>query len=382
LSYSQLFAGKTNEPSILLAENLKEMVPFDAGRVFYGLSGSDANDTQMKLMWYYHNAIGKPEKKKIISRQRGYHGVTIASGSLTGLPPFHKEFDLPISGVLHTESPHYYSGAKDGETEAAFLERILGELEKLIDHEGPETIAAFIAEPILGAGGVIVPPQGYYEAVQDILDRHDILFIDDEVICGFGRTGNPFGAETMGIRPTTMSVAKAVSSAYLPLSAVLLPEFMYEAFESQSDDLGNFGHGFTYSGHPVCAAVALRNLEIMEETKLFEHAKSVGQLLQEGLSKFEDYPFVGEVRGRGLIAGIELVKTQNPREPFKASFGIGAYCSAACQDVGLIVRNVGDVIAFCPPLIITESQIDELLSKFEAGLKKTVEWAHKEMERG
>ena len=382
LSYSQLFAGKTNEPSILLAEKLKEMVPFDAGRVFYGLSGSDANDTQMKLMWYYHNAIGKPEKKKIISRQRGYHGVTIASGSLTGLPPFHKEFDLPISGVLHTESPHYYSGAKDGETEAAFLERILGELEKLIDHEGPETIAAFIAEPILGAGGVIVPPQGYYEAVQDILDRLDILFIDDEVICGFGRTGNPFGAETMGIRPTTMSVAKAVSSAYLPLSAVLLPEFMYEAFESQSDELGNFGHGFTYSGHPVCAAVALRNLEIMEETKLFEHAKSVGQLLQEGLSKFEDYPFVGEVRGRGLIGGIELVKTKKPREPFIASFGIGAYCSAACQDVGLIVRNVGDVIAFCLPLIITESQIDELLSKFELGLKKTVEWAHKEMERG
>mgnify|MGYP001161182071 FL=1 len=381
LSYSQLFAGKTNEPSILLAEKLKEMVPFDAGRVFYGLSGSDANDTQMKLMWYYHNAIGKPEKKKIISRQRGYHGVTIASGSLTGLPSFHKEFDLPISGVLHTESPHYYSGAKDGETETVFLERILRELEKLIDREGPETIAAFIAEPILGAGGVIVPPQGYYEAVQSILDRHDILFIDDEVICGFGRTGNPFGAETMGIRPTTMSVAKAVSSAYLPLSAVLLPEFMYEAFESRSDELGNFGHGFTYSGHPVCAAVALKNLEIMEETKLFEHAKSVGQLLQEGLRKFEDYPFVGEVRGRGLIGGIELVKTKKPREPFNASFAIGAYCSAACQDAGLIVRNVGDVIAFCPPLIITESQIDELLSKFEVGLKKTVQWAHKEMEK-
>ena len=251
LSYSQLFAGKTNEPSILLAEKLKEMVPFDAGRVFYGLSGSDANDTQMKLMWYYHNAIGKPEKKKIISRQRGYHGVTIASGSLTGLPPFHKEFDLPISGVFHTESPHYYSGAKDRETEAQFLFRILAELEKLIEREGPETVAAFIAEPILGAGGVIVPPDGYYEGVQDILDRHDILFIDDEVICGFGRTGEAFGAETMGIRPTTMSVAKAVSSAYLPLSAVLLPEFMYDAFESRSDELGNFGHGFTYSGHPV-----------------------------------------------------------------------------------------------------------------------------------
>ena len=206
----------------------------------------------------------------------------------------------PLAGFAHGVAA-LLQRAKDGETEAAFLERILGELEKLIDQEGPETIAAFIAEPILGAGGVIVPPEGYYEAVQDILDRHDILFIDDEVICGFGRTGNPFGAETMGIRPTTMSVAKAVSSAYPTSCAVLLPEFMYEAFESRSEELGNFGHGFTYSGHPVCAAVALRNLEIMEETKLFEHAKSVGQLLQEGLRKFEDYPFVGEVRGRGLI---------------------------------------------------------------------------------
>ena len=379
LSYSQLFAGKTNEPSILLAEKLKEMVPFDAGRVFYGLSGSDANDTQMKLMWYYHNAIGKPEKKKIISRQRGYHGVTIASGSLTGLPPFHKEFDLPISGVFHTESPHYYSGAKDRETEAQFLFRILAELEKLIEREGPETVAAFIAEPILGAGGVIVPPDGYYEGVQDILDRHDILFIDDEVICGFGRTGEAFGAETMGIRPTTMSVAKAVSSAYLPLSAVLLPEFMYDAFESRSDELGNFGHGFTYSGHPVCAAVALRNLEIMEETKIFDHAKTVGETLQRGLREFSDYPFVGEVRGRGLIAGIELVKTKDPREPFDAQIGIAAYCAAACQELGLIVRNIGDTVAFCPPLIITDDQVGELLDKFEAGLKKTVDWAQSQI---
>ena len=379
LSYSQLFAGKTNEPSILLAEKLKEMVPFDAGRVFYGLSGSDANDTQMKLMWYYHNAIGKPEKKKIISRQRGYHGVTIASGSLTGLPPFHKEFDLPISGVFHTESPHYYSGAKDGETESQFLSRILAELEKLIEREGPETVAAFIAEPILGAGGVIVPPDGYYEGVQDILDQHDILFIDDEVICGFGRTGEAFGAETMGIRPTTMSVAKAVSSAYLPLSAVLLPEFMYDAFESRSDELGNFGHGFTYSGHPVCAAVALRNLEIMEETKIFDHAKTVGETLQRGLREFSDYPFVGEVRGRGLIAGIELVKTKDPREPFDAQIGIAAYCAAACQELGLIVRNIGDTVAFCPPLIITNDQVGELLGKFEAGLKKTVDWAQSQI---
>ena len=201
-------------------------------------------------MWYYFNAIGKPEKKKIISRMRGYHGVTVASGSLTGLPPFHKHFDLPIPGILHTDCPHYYRGAQDGESEAEFVARIVGNLERLILDEGPETIAAFIAEPVMGAGGVVVPPEGYFEAVQKVLAKHDIFFIDDEVICGFGRTGNAFGAETFGITPTTMSMAKAISSAYLPLSAVVIPEFMYEPFIEQAGAVGNFGHGFTYSGHP------------------------------------------------------------------------------------------------------------------------------------
>ena len=372
LSYSQLFAGKTNEASILLAEKLKAMAPFDAGRVFFGLSGSDANDTQIKLMWYYNNAVGRPEKKKIIARIGGYHGVTVAAGSLTGLPPFHNAFDLPISGILHTDSPHYYSCAQSGESEAQFVDRVVNSLEDMILKEGPETIAAFIAEPILGAGGVIVPPPGYYEKVQAVLAKHDILFIDDEVICGFGRTGAPFGAQTMGITPTTMSVAKAVSSAYLPLSAVLLPEFMYEAFEAMSEQLGNFGHGFTYSGHPVCAAVALRNLEIMEERDLFGHAAAMGEIFQARLQSFADHPLVGEVRGKGLIGGIELVKEKDPRTPFPLSEGVAAYCSAECAEAGLIVRNVGDTIAFCPPLIITEDQIDELFSKFEQGLNKTI----------
>lgn len=372
LSYSQLFAGKTNEASILLAEKLKAMAPFDAGRVFFGLSGSDANDTQIKLMWYYNNAVGRPEKKKIIARKGGYHGVTVAAGSLTGLPPFHNAFDLPISGILHTDSPHYYSCAQSGESEAQFVDRVVNSLEDMILKEGPETIAAFIAEPILGAGGVIVPPPGYYEKVQAVLAEHDILFIDDEVICGFGRTGAPFGAQTMGIAPTTMSVAKAVSSAYLPLSAVLLPEFMYEAFEAMSEQLGNFGHGFTYSGHPVCAAVALRNLEIMEERDLFGHAAAMGEIFQARLQSFADHPLVGEVRGKGLIGGIELVKEKDPRTPFPLSEGVAAYCSAECAEAGLIVRNVGDTIAFCPPLIITEDQIDELFSKFEQGLNKTI----------
>lgn len=374
MSYSSLLAGKTNEPSVLLAEKLVQMAPFDASRVFFGLSGSDANDTQMKLMWYYNNAIGRPEKKKIISRNRGYHGVTIASGSLTGLANFHQAFDLPISGVLHTDCPHYYSGCEPGETEQQFVDRIVNNLEDMIMREGPETVAAFIAEPIMGAGGVIVPPPGYFAKVQEVLRKYDILFIDDEVICGFGRTGNAFGAQTLGITPDTMSVAKAVSSAYLPLSGVLLPEYMHEAFMDVSDKLGNFGHGFTYSGHPVCAAVALRNLEILEEQHLFEHAAKVGIAFQQRLQSFEDHPLVGEVRGSGLIGAIELVKEKHPRVPFEAGLGVGAYCTAACQDEGLIVRNMGDAIAFCPPLIISTAQVDELFAKFTKGLERTRQW--------
>ncbi len=374
LSYSQLFGGKTNEPSVLLAEKLKAMAPFDAGRVFFGLSGSDANDTQLKLMWYYNNAVGRPEKKKIISRMRGYHGVTVAAGSLTGLPHFHGHFDLPIAGVLHTDAPHYYRGAQEGESEAAYVARIVGNLEAMIEREGAETIAAFIAEPVLGAGGVIVPPAGYYEAVQAVLRKHDIFFIDDEVICGFGRTGQPFGAQTMNIEPTTMSVAKALSSAYLPISAVLVPEFMYEPMAELSGEVGTFGHGFTYSGHPVCAAVALRTLEIMEERAIFDHAARMGAAMQEGLRAFADHPLVGEVRGVGLIGAIELVEDKASGKPFAARRGAGAYCAQRCLEHGLIVRNLGDSIAFCPPLIITDDQVGEMLGKFSKALDDTTAW--------
>ena len=376
LSYSQLFGGRTNEPSILLAEKLKSMAPFDAGRVFFGLSGSDANDTQIKLMWYYHNAIGKPEKKKIISRQRGYHGVTIASGSLTGLPAFHSKFDLPIAGVLHTDCPHYYREAQGAESEQDFVNRLVNNLEDLIVAEGPETIAAFIAEPIQGAGGVIVPPPGYFRKVQEVLKRHDIFFIDDEVICGFGRTGRAFGAETFGIEPTTMSVAKAVSSAYLPLSAVLIPEFLYEPMVEASAEVGTFGHGFTYSGHPVCAAVALRTLEIMEERKLFTHAAAVGEVFQERLTALADHPLVGNARGAGLLGALEIVSDKATRAPFESGRGVGAHCQARCEANGLIVRALGDTVALCPPLIISADQVDELFSKLEISLNETLNWVH------
>ncbi|MGD8417843.1 MAG: aminotransferase [Pseudomonadales bacterium] len=376
LCYSQLFAGKTNEPSVLLAEKLKAMAPMDAGRVFFGLSGSDANDTQVKLMWYYNNCVGRPEKKKIISRMKGYHGVTVAAGSLTGLPPYHKYFDLPIAGILHTDCPHYYRGREGGESEAAFVDRIVGNLEELIRREGGDTIAAFIAEPIMGAGGVIVPPPGYYQKVQALLAEHDILFIDDEVICGFGRTGRPFGAQTFDIRPDTMSVAKAVSSAYLPLSAVLLPERMYDAFVDLSAELGNFSHGFTYSGHPVCAAVALRNLELMEERDLFTHAARVGEIMQERLALLADHPLVGDVRGAGLIGAVELVADKDLGTPFPAEKGVGAYCMGRCEAHGLILRSLGDSMAICPPLIISDAQIDELFSKLTLALNETQAWLH------
>jgi 4-aminobutyrate--pyruvate transaminase len=378
LNYSQLFAGRTNEPSVLLAEKLKAMAPFDAGRVFFGLSGSDANDTQIKLIWYYNNALGRPEKKKIISRKRGYHGVTVASGSLTGLPPFHAAFDLPIPGVLHTSSPHFYSEGLPGESEAEFLQRLVDDLEGMIEQEGPETVAAFIAEPIMGAGGVVVPPENYFPRIQQVLDKYDIAFIDDEVICGFGRTGQPFGAQTLDIKPTTMSIAKALSSAYLPISAVLMPEFMYEAFADRSGELGNFAHGFTYSGHPVCAAVALRNLELMEEMDLFNHAARMGEILQQRLQQFVGHPLVGEVRGKGLIAAVELVRQAEPREPFAASDGVGAFCANACHQAGLVLRNMGDSIAICPPLIINENQIDELVSKLAGAIDQTQDWVHKQ----
>ena len=373
LSYGPTFVGKTNEPSVLLAEKLKAMAPMDAGRVFFGLSGSDANDTQAKLLWYYHNLTGQPQRKKIISRLRGYHGTSLAGGSLTGLPQFHSHFDLPLPGFLNTESPYYYREALDKESETDFCDRLAASLEALIQHEGPETIAAFIAEPVQGAGGVIVPPEGYFPRIQEVLDRYGIILIDDEVICGFGRTGKAFGAQTVGMQPTTMTVAKALSSAYLPISAVLVPEYMYEPMIEASGEVGTFGHGFTYSGHPVCAAVALRNLELMEEREIFAHAATMGEIFQHRLRGLADHPLVGDVRGVGLMGGVELVADRQTGQPFESSLGVGLTCLEHAHEGGLLIRPLGDTIALCPPLIITADQIDELFGKLETALDRTLE---------
>lgn len=371
LSYTHLFAGKSHEPAIELAERLKAMVPGGNDRVFFGNSGSDANDTQIKLMWYYHNAIGKPTKKKIIGRKRGYHGITLAAASLTGLPTQHKHFDLPLPGFLHVSCPHFYRYGAAGETEAQFAERMATELEQLILAEGPDTVAAFIAEPVMGAGGVVTPPADYLQRVQAVLAKYEVLFIDDEVITGFGRTGVDFGSRKYGITPTTTTLAKALSSAYLPISAVMVPEWLYEPIAEESGRVGNFGHGYTYSGHPVCAAVALETLRIYEETQLFAHVAEVSVSFQQRLRALAAHPLVGEARGVGLIGGIELVADKATKAAFPAAAGVGAICASAAQARGLIVRALGDTVALCPPLVIDDRQVDELFDKLDGALADT-----------
>lgn len=380
LSYSHMFGGRTHQVAIDLADKLASMVPIDRARIFFSNSGSEANDSQIKMLRYYFNAIGKTTKKKIIALDRGYHGVTIATAALTGLPVMHTHFDLPVEalGILRTDCPHYYRGRLGSETEEEFLDRIIDNLERLILHEGAETIAAFIAEPIMGAGGVVVAPSGYFERVQELLRRHDILFWADEVICGFGRSGNDFGSTTMGIKPDLMSFAKQLSSAYVPISAAVIPGEMYEAMVEPSAEVGIFGHGYTYTGHPVTCAAALKALEIYERENLFALAAKSGAYLQQRLKEFANHPLVGEVRGRGLLGAVELVANKETGAAF-ADGRVGAFAQRSCQEHGLLIRTVaGNSVAFCPPLIITTSQIDELIDKFSQALAATMEYASQE----
>ena len=371
LPYYHLFAGKGSNPSIDLAEKLLQIAPANFSKVFFANSGSEANDTMIKLVWYYNNAIGRPAKKKIISRLKGYHGVTVAAASLTGLPYAHNAFDLPIERIRHTVCPSFYHGAKQGESEAEFADRMADELEALILGEGPETVAAFIAEPIMGAGGVILPPEGYFPKVQAVLQRYDVLMVADEVICGFGRTGIMWGSETYEIQPDILTCAKALSSAYLPISAVLINEPMFQAIRKQSDELGVFGHGFTYTGHPVCAAVAYRTLQLMEERQILAHVRRVSPRFQARLHGFAEHPLVGQSRGIALIGGIELAADKAKRQPYDPALKMGAKLAALAQAEGLIIRALpGDVLAFCPPLIIAEDQIDEMFDRFARALDK------------
>jgi 4-aminobutyrate---pyruvate transaminase len=371
LPYYHAFAGRSTNPSIDLAELLKGIAPAEFSKVFFANSGSEANDTVVKMVWYFNNALERPLKKKIIGRLKGYHGVTVAAGSMTGLPYAQERFDLPLPGFRHTSTPHYWRFGRDGESESQFADRMAQDLEDMILAEGPETVAAFIAEPVMGAGGVIVPPEGYFPKIQAVLRKYDVLMVADEVICGFGRTGAMWGCQTYGIEPDILTCAKALSSAYLPISAVMVSERVYQGLVKNSETLGLFGHGFTYTAHPVCAAVALRAQQLMQERDMLGHVGRVSPRFQERVRGFADHPLVGEVRGVGLIAGVELSADPARKTPFDPKLKMAAKLAGYCQEEGLIVRALpGDVIGLCPPLIITEPQIDDMFDRFGRALKR------------
>jgi 4-aminobutyrate--pyruvate transaminase len=378
LPYYHLFGAKGTESAIELAEKLKEIAPMPISKVFFTSSGSEANDTQVKLAWYMNNARGKPQKKKIISRIKAYHGVTIMSASLTGLPYNHIGWDLPVDRVLHTDCPHYYRFGQDGESEGEFTARIVKSLADLIEREGPETIAAMIAEPVMGAGGVIVPPAGYYPAIKALLDEHDIILIDDEVINGFGRTGNWWGCQTLDMVPTTISAAKQLTSAYAPLGAVLVPEDIYQSYVDHSRQIGTFGHGFTYGGHPLGCALGVKAIEIYQKRDIIGHVRTLAPTFQARMEKLAGRPLVGEVRFCGLVGGVELVADTTAKRPFDPKKGVGAQCAKFLEGHGAILRAIGDTIALCPPMIITEAQLNELFDLLEKALDDTEAWVSKE----
>jgi 4-aminobutyrate---pyruvate transaminase len=378
LSFSHVFGGKSHDLVIELAEKLKEMAPCPASKVLFCSGGSEANDMQIKLTWYYNNARERPEKKKIISRLKGYHGVTVASGSLTGLPAVQTDFDLPIKNVVFTSCPHFYRFGEAGESEDEFTDRMARELDELIQSEGPETVAAFIAEPVMGAGGVIIPPASYFPKIQQVLANYDVRIISDEVICGFGRTGHWFGAQGLGFQPTSISVAKALTGAYFPLGAITIEEDLYQAMVSQSEKIGVFGHGYTYTAHPVGCAVALKAIEIYERENIVGHVRDVAKVFEARLQKLADHPLVGEVRSMGLMGAIEMVADKTTKRSFDAKKLVGATTVNTLQDNGLITRALGDAIALCPPLIINQHQVHEMFDIITKALDHTEAWVRKD----
>lgn len=363
LPYYHTFAYKTHGPSIELAEMLIQMAPVPMSKVHFTSSGSEANDLACKMVWYRANALGNKDKKKIIGRVKGYHGVTIASASITGLPRNHESFDLPLDRMVHTSCPSFVHFGQDGESEADFTARMLKNLEDLILKEGPETIAAFWGEPVMGAGGVLVPPNGYWEGVQTILKKYDILLVVDEVICGFGRTGNMFACQTYAIEPDVLILSKQISSSYMPLSAILVNDRFYQPIADESDRIGVFGHGFTASGHPVATAVGLENLKIIQERDLVGNAARLSPKFLSRLSGLAEHAMAHSSRGVGLLGALEL----NPFEDGKAG-DAALTVAAALEKEGVICRAVGDALCFCPPLIITAEQIDDMFDALQRAL--------------
>ena len=372
LPYYPAFAHRTADIVVDLAETLIELTPASLAKAFFVNSGAEANETHIKLIWLYNNTLGRPAKKKIISRRLSFHGATLATASMTGMPNAHACFDLPLDRFLHVDCPHYWRDGRPGETEEAFAGRMVDRIEALIMAEGPDTIAAFVAEPVQAAAGVVLPPTTYFERLQDVLRRHDILFVVDEVVTGFCRTGNMFASDTYNLRPDHLSLAKGLTSAYLPLAAALISDDVYRVAREGTAGVGLFAHGHTHSGNPVGAAVALEAIKIYEERNLAAHTRHVGARLIEGLRRFADHPLVGDVRGVGLLAGVEMIKDKVNRTPFDAALKIGALLYERALAHRLMVRQCpGDTVAFCPPLIVTEADVDEIVSRFGAALEDT-----------
>jgi len=368
LPYYHTFFGRAANVTARLADRVVDIAPEGLTRVFFACSGSEAIDTAIKMVWYYNNARGRPGKKKIISRRNAYHGVTVAGASLTRLPVNQEGFDLPIARFLQVECPHHYRFAKDGESEKAFSARLAAELEALILAEGPDTVAAFFAEPVQGAGGIIPPPRGYFDLIQPILKKYDILFVADEVICGFARTGNMFGSDTYGLKPDLMTMAKGLSAGYQPISAVALTEEVFGGIAELGDEKGSFGHGFTYGGHPVAAAVALEAQNLYHERDIVGHVRRVGAHFQNRLRDFADHDLVGEARGVGLLGALELVADKKTKAKFPPELALGQRILDLTQARGLLFRPAGDTLLFCPPLIVEEADIDEIFDIVGAAL--------------
>ncbi|MFO7646453.1 aminotransferase [Halomonas sp. 3H] len=378
LSYYHTYVGHSNEPQIALSERILELAGPGMSKVYYGLGGSDANETQLKIVRYYNNVRGLPRKKKVISRMRGYHGSGLATGSLTGLKAFHDQFDLPFEGILHTEAPYYYHRAaeQEGMTEREFSQHCAAKLEEMILAEGPETVAAFIGEPVLGTGGIVPPPEGYWEAIQAVLAKYDVLLIADEVVCGFGRIGADFGSHLYGIKPDLITVAKGLTSAYQPLSGVIVGDRVWQVLEQGTGQYGPIGHGWTYSGHALGCAAALANLAIIEREGLTENARDTGAYLQQAMADaFGDHPIVGNVRGVGMLAALEFSPRPEKREHFDPALKVGPRIAAAVLEENLIARAMpqGDILGFAPPLIATRDEVDEIVARARRAVDKVAD---------
>ncbi|MGP7734693.1 aminotransferase [Oceanimonas smirnovii] len=376
LAYYHTYVGHSNEALIELSQRIINKAPAGMSKVYYGLSGSDANETQIKLVWYYNNVLGRPQKKKIISRERGYHGSTIASGSLTGLPLFHAHFDLPLERIHHTAAPCYYRREDSAMSEQDFSRWCAGQLEAKILAEGPDTVAALIAEPVLGTGGIVPPPAGYWAEIRKVLDKYEVLLIADEVVCGFGRLGAEFGSIYYDMQPDLMTIAKGLTSAYQPLSGVIVGDRVWQTLERGTDDWGAIGHGYTYSGHPMGAAAALCNLDIIERENLVGNAETTGAHLQQRMqAAFAHHPLVGDCRGIGLLAALEFSADPAKRTPLDPALKVGPRIAAACLEQGLIARAMphGDILGFAPPLVVTPDDIDDIVARTEKAVNKVTD---------